>query len=176
MLPRLTANALVDAEKAVKRQLEDWLEKPQRHEWLAVADIASRYDAKTRRCHDRSGDDPRRFIPAGASSSLVKEESDMDDRLEKLRGHESLARSDVASPVRNETTTTPEDHSKDLQRRVLAGLVSSATDREDYHLEDRTDKPAKQELLALREYESHAAARTDEFFAHIHEILSGKTE
>ena len=176
VFPRLTANALLDAEEAVKTQLEDWLEKPQRHEWLAAGDAASQYDAKTRMSHDRSGDDPRRVIPAGASSSLVKERPDMYDDLEKLHGHEWLAGGDVACPGRNETKTTPEDHGKDLQRRVLAGLVDSSTKREDHRLEDRTDKPAKQDLLALMEYGSHAPAKMDEFFADIDEILSGKTE
>ena len=176
VFPRLTANALLDAEEAVKTQLEDWLEKPQRHEWLAVGDVASQYDAKTRMSHDRSGDDLRRVIAAGASSSLAKERPATDDGLEKLHGYEWLTRGDVACPGRNETKTTPEDHGKDLQRRVLAGLVDSSTKREDHRLEDRTDKPAKQDLLALMEYGSHAAAKTGEFFADIEEILSRKTE
>ena len=176
MFPRLTANALLDAEKAAKTQLEDWLEKPQRHEWLAVGDVASQYDAKTTMSHDRSGYDPRRIIPAGASSSLVNEEPDMDDRFEKLQGHEWLAVGGGASPVRTETKTTPEDHGEDLNRRVLAGLLDSTMKMESHRLGDRTDKPAKHELRASRGHGSHAPAKTDEFFADIHEILSGKTE
>lgn len=175
MFPRLTANALIDAEKAVKRQLEDWLEKPQRHEWLAVGGVASQYDAKTMMFHDRSGDDPRRAIPAGASSSLVKEETDMGVRLEKLQGPEWLAADDVAAPVRTETKAIPEDHGEDLHRRVRAALVGITT-KEEYQLEDRSDKPAKQELLASRGCGSHAPATTDEFFADIDKILIGKTE
>ena len=176
VFPRLTANALLDAEKAVKTQVEDWLEKPQRHEWLAVGGAASQCGAKPGMSHNRSGDDPRGIIPAGASSSLVKEEPDMDDRPEKLERHEWLAVGDVACPVRNETKTTPEDHGEDLQRRMLAGLMDNTMKRESHHLEGRSDKPGKHELLALRGAGAHAPAKTDEFFADIHEILSGKTE
>ena len=173
--PRLTATALRESEEAVKTQLEDWLEKPQRHEWLAIGDVASHYDAKTRMSHDRSGDDPRRVIPAGASSSLVKEETDMYGRLEKLQGSEWLAAGDVASPARTETKATPEDNGEDLHRRVLAALLGITT-KEENDLEDRSDKPAKYELLASNGSGSHAPAKTDEFFADIDEILSGKTE
>lgn len=176
VFPRLTANALLDAEEAVKTQLENWLEKPQQHERLAVGDVASQYNAKTRMSHHRSGDDPRRVMPAGASTSLVKEESDMDDYREKLQGLEWLVGSDVACPVRTETKITPKDHGKDLNRHVLAGLVDSTMKKEDYRPEDGTDKPAKYELLALGECGSHAPAKTDEFFADIDEILSGTAE
>ena len=176
IFPRLTANALVDAEKAAKTQLEDWLEKPQPHERLAVGDVASQYDAKTRMSHHRNGDDPRRVIQAGASSSLVMEELDTDDRLEKLQAQEWFAVGDVASPVRNEPKTVPEDNGEDLHRRVLAGLVDSTMNRESHHLEDGTDAPAKNQLLPSRGLGSHAPAKTDEFFADIHEILSGKTK
>ena len=175
MLPRLTANALLDAEEAVKTRLEDWLEKPQQHEWLAVGDVASQYDAKTRMSHHRSGDDPHRVIPAGASSSLVKEESDMDDYHEKLQGLEWLAGGGVACPIRTETKATPEDNGGDLHRRVLAALVGITTKVEN-HLEDRSDKPAKHELLTSNGSGSRAPAKTDEFFADIDEILGGKTE
>ena len=175
MFPRLTANALVDAEKAVKTQLEDWLEKPQRQEWLAVGGIVSQGDAKTRTFDDRTGDDPRRAVPAGASSSLVKEETDMGDRLEKLQGPEWLAAGDGASPAGTETKATPEDNGEDLHRRVLVALVGITT-KEENHLEDRSDKPVKHELLVSKGCGSHAPAKTDEFFADIDEILGRKTE
>ena len=173
--PRLTANALVDAEKAVKTQFEDWLEKPQSHEWLAVGGIASQCDAKTRTFHDRTGDDPRCAVPAGTSSSLVKEETDMGDRLEKLQGPEWLAAGDGASPVGTKTKATPEDNGEDLHRRVLAALVG-ITIKEGNHPGDRSDKPAKHELLVSKGCGSHAPAKTDEFFADIDEILGGKTD
>ena len=173
--PRLTTNALVNSEEAVKTQLEDWLEKPQGHEWLAAGGIASQCNAKARTFHDRSGDDPRRAVPAGASSSLVKEETNMDERLEKSQGPEWLAAGDVASPGRTETKATPEDNGEDLHRRVLAALVGITTKKEN-HREDRSDKPAKHELLVSKGCGSHAPAKTDEFFADIDEILGGKTE
>ncbi|KAK0508244.1 hypothetical protein JMJ35_009328 [Cladonia borealis] len=176
VVPRLTANALLRSEKAVKIQLEDWLEKPQRHEWLAVGDVATRYDAKTRMYHDCSGDDPTRAVLAGATGSLVKERTDMDHCLEKLQGHEWLAIGGVSSSVCTETKTTPEDNGEDLNRRMLAVEEGSSMEREGRHLEDRSDKPPKFELLTLREYGSGSPAKTDEFFADIDEILSGKTE
>lgn len=176
MFPRLTANALLDAEKAAKTQLEDWLEKPQPHERLAVGDVACPYDTKPGISYNHSDDNPRRVIPAGASSSLVKEQSEMDDRLEKLQAQEWLAVGDVASSVRAEPKTIPEDNGEDLHRRLLAGLVDSTMNREGHRLGDRTDKPAKHELRASRGCGSHAPVKTDEFFADIHEILSGKTE
>lgn len=176
MVPRLTANALLHSEEAVKTQLKDWLEKPQRHEWLAVGDVASRYDAKTRMAHDCSGDDPSRAVPAGATGSLVKEKPDMNNHLENIQGQEWLAVGDVASPIRTETKTTLEGNDEDLNRRVLAGFVDSTMKREDRYLEDRSDKPRNFELLALSEYGSGSPAKTDEFFADIDEILNGKTE
>ena len=177
-VPRLTANALLHSEEAGKIQLEGWLEQPQRHEWLAMGNVASRYDARTttRMSHDCSGDDPSPAVPAGAIGSLVKEKPDMDNRLEKLKGHEWLAVGDVASPVRIETKMTPEDNGEDLNRRVLAGAVGSIIKREGHHLEDRSDKAPKRELLTLSEYGSGSPAKTDEFFADIDEILGGKTE
>ena len=174
-LSRLTANALLETEDAVKTQLEDWHEKPQRHEWFAVGGVASQYDDKTRMFHDRSSDDPRRVIPAGMGSSLIKEETDLDGRLETLQGREWLAAGDVASPVRTETKAIPEDNGKDLHRRVLAALVGIAT-KEENHLEDRSGKPAKHELLTSRGSGSDAPAKMDQFFADIDKILSGKTE
>ncbi len=176
MVPRLTANALLRSEEAVKTQLEDWLEKPQRHEWLAVGDVASQYDAKTKMYHDCSSDDPSRAVPASATGSLVKKKPDMDNRLEKLQGHEWLTVGGVSSPVRTETKTTPEDNGEDLNRRVLAGVVGSTMKREGHHLENRSDISPKYELLALREYRSGSPAKTDEFCADIDEILGGKTE
>ena len=171
--PRLTANALVDAEKAVKRQLQDWLEKPQSHEQLAVRGIASQRGAKTKTFDDGTGNDPRRAFPAGESSSLVKGETDMSDRLEKLQGPEWLAAGNGASPVGTETKATPEQNGEDLPHRVL---VVGITTKEENHLEDRSDKPAKHELLVSKGCGSHAPAKTDEFFADIDEILGGKTE
>lgn len=176
MVPCLTANALLRPEEAEKTQLEDWLEKPQRHEWLAVGDVASQYDAKTRISRDCSGDDPRRAVPAIATGSLVKEKADMDNHFEKLQGHECLAVGDVASPVHTETKTAPKENGGGLNRRKLAGAIESIMKKEDYHPEDRLDKPDKHELLALRQYGSSSWTKTDEFFADIDELLSGKTE
>ena len=176
MVPRPTANALLRSDGAAKTQLEDWLEKPQRHEWLAVGNVASRYDAKTRMSHDCSGDDLSRAVLAGATSSLVKEKPDMNNRLKKLQGHEWLAVGDVASPVRTQTKTTPKNNGEDLTCQVLAGAVGSTMKRESHHLEDKSDKPPEYELLALSEYGSGSPAKTDEFFADIDEILGGKTE
>ena len=180
MLSCLTAYARLGSEGAVKTQLEDWLEKPQRHECLAVGDVACPYDAKTWISHDGSGDDPSRAASGGTTGSLVEGlvngNSDMDDCLEKLQGHYWLAVGDVASPVRPETKMTPENNGEDLTGRMLAGLVASTTKMEDHHREDGTDKPAKHKSLALREYGSHAPAMSDQFFADIHEILGGKTE
>ena len=236
MFSCLTAYARLDSEGAVKTQLEDWLEKPQRHEclavgdvaspydaktwishdgsgsdlsgaasggatgslvkrysdmddrleklqgheWLAVGDVESPYDAKTWISHDGSGDDPSRAASGGATGSLVeglvKVNSDMDDCLEKLQGHDWLAVGDVASPVRPEKKMTPEDNGEDLTGRMLAGLVASTTKMEDHHREDGTDKPAKHKSLALREYGCRAPAMSGQFFADIHEILGGKTE
>ena len=175
MVPRLTANALLRSDGAAKTQLEDWLEKPQRHEWLALGVVASRYDAKTGIFHDYSGDDTSRAVPAGTPGSLIKEKLDADNCLEELQGHEWLAVGDVSSPVRTETKTTPEDNGEDLNRRMLAGVVGSTTKREGRHLEDRSDMSPKYELLALRGYRSGSPAKTDEFFADIDEILGGKT-
>ena len=175
MVPRLTANALLRPEEAEKTQLEDSLEKPQRHEWLAVGDVASRYDAKTRISRDCSGDDPRRAVPAIATGSHVKEKADMDNYFEKLQGHEWLAVGDDASPVHTETKTTPKENGGGSNRRKLAGTIES-TMKEDQHPGDRSDKPDKHELLALRQYGSSSWAKTDEFFADIDELLSGKTE
>ena len=160
----------------MKTQLEDWLEKPQRHEGLAVGDVATRYDAKTRMYHDCSSDDPTRAVLAGATGSLVKEKTDIDHRREKLQGHEWLAVGGVPSSVCTETRTTPEDNGEDLNRRVLAVEERGTMKREGCHLEDRSDKPLKYELLTLSEQGSGSPAKTDEFFADIDKILSGKTE
>ena len=176
IVPRLTANALLRSDGAAKTQLEDWLEKPQRHEWLAVGDVASRYDAKTRMSHDCSSDDLSRAVLAGATGSLIKEKPDIDNRLEKRQGHEWLAVGGVACPLCTQTKTTPENNGEDLTFRVLAGAVGSTMKREGHHLEDKSDKPPKYELLTLSEYGSGSPAKTDEFFADIDEILSGKTE
>ena len=236
MVPRLTANALLHSEETVKTQLEDWLEKPQRHEWLAVGNVASRYDAKTGMSHDYSGDDLSRTVSVcatNATGSLIKEESDevvspkqlqaqewlavgdvasrydaktriyhdysgeypsrnatgpiatgslikyqseVDNCPKELQGHEWLAVGDVSSPIRTETKATPEDNGEGLDGRMLAGVADSTIKREDHHLGDGTDKSPKHELLALRECGCHFPAKTDEFFADIDEILSGKTE
>ena len=176
MVPRLTANALLRSEEAVTTQLEDWLEKPQRHEWLAVGDVATRYDAKTKIYHDCSSNDPTSAVLAGATGSLVKERTDMDHRREKLQGHKWLAVGGVSSSVCTETWTTPEDKGEELDRRILAVEDGSAMKREGRHLKDRSDKPPKYELLTLSECASGSPARTDGFFADIDEILSGKTE
>ena len=175
-VPRLTANALLRPEEAEKRQLEDWLEKPQRHEWLAVGDAASQYYAKTRMSRDCGGDDPGRAVAAVATGSLVKGRHDMDDHFEKLQGHEWLAVGDDASPVHTEIKTTPKENGGGLHRRKPAGAIESTMKKEDHHPEDRSDKPEKHELLALRRYGSSSWAKTDEFFADIDELLSGKTE
>ena len=175
MVPRLTANALLRSEEAVKTQLEDWLEKPQRHERLAVGDIVSRYDAKPKMSHDCSGDDPSCAVPTVATGSLAKKTPDMDNHLQKLQGHGWLAVGDVASSVHTETKTAPKDNGGGLKCLELAGEMES-TMKEDHHLEGSSDKPAKHELLGLREYGSSSWAKTDEFFADIDGILSGKTE
>ncbi len=175
-VPCLTANALLQLEEAVMPQLEDWLEKPQRHEWLAVRDVASRYDAKTKILHDCSGNDPSRALLAGATGSLGKDKPDRGNRPENIQRHEWLVVGEVASRVRIETKTTPGENREDLNRPVLAGLVGSTIKREGQHLGDGSDKPQEDELVALRDYGSHSPAKTDEFFADIHEILSGKTE
>ena len=160
----------------MKTQLEDWLEKPQRHEWLAVGDVASRYDAKTRMAHDCSGDALSRAVPAGATVTLMDGKPDMDNHLENLQGHEWLVVGDVACPVRTETKTTPEENRGDFKRRMLAGLLGSTVEGKGHKLEDGSDKPQEYEILALREYRSRSPAQVDEFFADIHEILGGKTE
>ena len=175
MVPRLTANALLRSEEAVKTQLKDWLEKPQRHEWLAVGDVATGYDAKTRIYHDCGSDDPTCAVLAGATGSLVKEKTNMDHRREKLQGHEWLAVGGVSSSVCTEMRTTPEDSGEDLNRGVL-GVEEGSTMKEGRHLEDRPDKPPKYELLTLSECGSGSPARTDGFFADIDEILGGETE
>ena len=176
MVPRLTANALLRSEEAVKTQLKDWLEKPQRHEWLAVGNNATRYSVKTRMYHDSRSDDLTRAVLAGATGSLVTEKTDMDHRLEKLPGHEWLAVGGVSSSVCTETKTTSEDNGEDLNRHVLAIEAGSTMKRRDHHLEDRSDKLPTYELLTLSEYESRPPVKTAEFFADIDEILSGKTE
>ena len=176
MVPHLTANALLRSEEAVKTQLEDWLEKPQRHESLAIGDVATRYDAKARMYHDCSSDDPTRAVLAGATGSLVKEKTNMDHRREKLQGHEWLAVGGVSSSVCTEMRTTPEDSGEDLNCGVLAAEEGSTMKKEGRHLEDRSDKPPKYELLTLSEYGSGSPAKTDEFFADIDKIFSGKTE
>ena len=175
MVPRHTANALLRSEEAVTTQLEDWLEKPQRHEWLAVGDVATRYDAQTKMYHDCSSHDPTRAVLAGATGSLVKEETDMGHRRKKLQGRQWLAVGGVSSSVCTETKTTPEDDGEDLNRRVLA-VEEGRTMKEGRHLKDRSDKPPKYELLTLSECVSGSPARTDGFLADIDEILSGKTE
>ena len=126
--------------------------------------------------HDCSGDDPSRAVLAVVTDSLVKEKSHVDDRLGKLQGQEWLVVGGVSSPVRTETKTTPGDNDEGLDRRVLAGAVDSSMKMEDHHPEDRSDKPEKHELLALRMYGSSSWAKTDEFFADTDELLSGKTE
>lgn len=176
MVPHLTANALLQSEEAVKTQLEIWLEKPQRHEGLAVGDVASRYDAKTRLYDDCCSDDPSPAVLAGTTGSLAKEKPDVDEYLEKIQGHEWLAVGGVSSSVCTEPKTTPGDNGEDSNRRVLASAMDSTIKREDYHLGDWTDMPLKSELLALSEYGSGSPAKTDEFFADIDEILGGKTE
>ena len=175
MVPHLTANALLRSDKAVKTQLEDWLEKPQRHEWVAIGDVATRYDAKTKMYHDCSSDDPTLAVLAGATGSLVKEKTDMGHRDKKLKGHAWLAVGGVSSSVCTETKTTPEDNGADLNRRVLA-VEEGSTIKEGRHLGERSDKAPRYELLTLSEYGSGSPAKTDEFFADIDEILSGKTE
>ena len=176
MVPHLTANALLRSDKAVKTQLEDWLEKPQRHEWVAIGDVATRYDAKTKMYHDCSSDNPTLAVLAGATGSLVKEKTDMGHHDKKLKGHGWLAPGGVSSSVCTETKTTPENDGEELNRRILAVEEGSARKREGRHLKDRSDKPPKYELLTLSECGSGSPARTDEFFADIDEILSGKTE
>ena len=174
---RLPATALLQLGEGGKVQLEDWLQKPQRHEQLAVGDIASQYGAESRISYDHSDDGQGHAVPAGATGSLIKEKPDMDDCLEKLQGHEGLAVGGVASPVRTETKMIPGDGGEDLNRHVLAGLMDSTMNMESYHrLEDGTDVPAKHELLPLREYGSHTPAKIDEFSADIDQILSGNSE
>ena len=175
MVPRLTANALLRSEEAVTTQLEHWLEKPQRYERLAVGDVATRCDAKTKMYHDCSSDDPTYAVLAGAHGSLVKEKTDMGHRREKLHGHKWLAVGGVSSSVCTETRTTPEDKGEELNRLVLA-VEEGSTLKEDRHLEDRSDKPPKYELLTLSDSGSVSLAKTDDFFADVDEILSGKTE
>ena len=101
----------------------------------------------------------------------------MDNFLEKLQGQEWLAVGDFASPIiRTQTKMTPEDNGEDLNHRVLAVAVGSTMKREGHHLEDRSDEPPKYELWTLNEYGSGSPAKTDKFFADIHNILNGKTK